>query len=177
MEPAANALERFFAGRTRRTAFLMCMLFWTVVGFVLALAAVFISWPYDIFPPDRKFVTFTEVFVSVVRTFNFFSFVIYAAITIPCARVTVRRLHDMGASGWWALPMFASALVDLVAAAPNLDELWGSSPGLEASLAQSVRDSGIPQAVLIIGFLACLFWPGTKGANRFGPNPRTLASE
>lgn len=53
--------------------------------------------------------------------------------------VSVRRLHDIGWSGWWVLLLFV--------------------PFVFAAL-----------------FLALLFWPGTKEANRFGPPPKVRRS-
>lgn len=50
----------------------------------------------------------------------------------------IKRLHDRGHSGWWALPLIVLSLIPLV--------------GL----------------VAMLGFLYVMFFPGQKHANRFG---------
>jgi uncharacterized membrane protein YhaH (DUF805 family) len=63
-------------------------------------------------------------------------------LIVPLIAVTVRRLHDLGLSGWWlvALPIGA--------AIPAVDGL-------------------VPFAHMIVMAL-----PGRKGTNRFGDDPR-----
>lgn len=91
---------------------------------------------------------------------------IFAIISIPVfivaiwavIAVTIRRLHDLGFSGWWAIPFFL--LVPLRAIVVPLSQaghtwifwLW---------------------MVLGIGiFLVLLFCPGNKGENRYGLPPK-----
>jgi uncharacterized membrane protein YhaH (DUF805 family) len=64
---------------------------------------------------------------------------------IPNIAVTVRRLHDRDMSGWWYLGFIVLALIPIV--------------GLIASIAYLV--------------LMCL--EGTKGPNRFGPDPKSAS--
>lgn len=83
----------------------------------------------------------------------------------PIAALMVRRLHDVGFSGWWLVPM-------LPIAAKALWELF-----------QRIRDPywmqpDLPIAVALAGFayllaiIVLLMWNDQEGANRFGPNPR-----
>lgn len=64
------------------------------------------------------------------------------ATLIPNIALNVRRLHDRDMSGWWYLGVFVVALIPLV--------------GFLVSIAYLV--------------LMCL--EGTKGPNRFGPDPK-----
>lgn len=65
-----------------------------------------------------------------------------AASFIPSVMVTIRRLHDRGATGWWALVFPALFLVPLF--------------GLLSPIA----------------FVIVMALPGNQGPNRFGPDPR-----
>ena len=85
------------------------------------------------------------------------------------AALSVKRLHDMNWSGWWILPGF-------VAAAANL--------ALDASSSLKAHVFGIPTDLILLpiyllGLLvalaisfSCFFLRGTRGPNRFGPDPR-----
>ncbi|HEX8058616.1 MAG TPA: DUF805 domain-containing protein [Novosphingobium sp.] len=68
------------------------------------------------------------------------------AVFIPNIAVVVRRLHDRDMSGWWYLGFFVAALI------PILNII-----------------SGIALLVLM-----CL--EGTRGPNRFGPDPKDPTS-
>lgn len=69
------------------------------------------------------------------------------AAFIPSIAVTVRRFHDRDMSGWWYLGLLAAGLIPFV--------------GFIASIALLV--------------LMCL--EGTRGTNRFGPDPKDPYSE
>lgn len=70
----------------------------------------------------------------------------WLAVVIPSVAVTVRRLHDRDLSGWWYLGAIVIGVIPLI--------------GFLASLALFV--------VLLL--------PGTRGANRFGADPKDPAS-
>ena len=84
---------------------------------------------------------------------------------LPTLAVTVRRLHDGNWSGWWAT---SSALLGL---AMLISALFGPY-GLGVFL-------GIPLVgelylvAMVVGLLVLIrmFVPGTRGENRFGPDP------
>lgn len=61
---------------------------------------------------------------------------------IPNIAVTVRRLHDRDMSGWWYLGFIVLSIIPLI--------------GLIAAIA----------------YLVIMALEGTKGANRFGPDPK-----
>jgi uncharacterized membrane protein YhaH (DUF805 family) len=97
-------------------------------------------------------------------------------LMVPCntvlllmmARPMTRRLHDLGLSGShlaWILPIL----------------LAGPFVGTSADLADTPLLIPVPGAVALISdivalcasmvLLAMFFWPGNKGANRYGPPP------
>ncbi len=63
------------------------------------------------------------------------------ATLVPGIAVVVRRLHDRDMSGWWYLGIIVASMIPLV--------------NFFASIA----------------FLVLMVLPGTKGPNRFGPDP------
>lgn len=83
------------------------------------------------------------------------------AILVPSYAVAFRRLHDINRSGWWNLLPLASG-VPLWFGSDILNASPGSIPGF------AFLGLGVVFIVLPIVWLA---WPGTKGANRFGPDP------
>ncbi|MEZ5953149.1 MAG: DUF805 domain-containing protein [Hyphomonas sp.] len=63
------------------------------------------------------------------------------AVVIPSIALFVRRLHDINQTGWIYLGLFIASLIPVI--------------GMLASIAQIV--------------IACI--PGTKGPNKYGPDP------
>lgn len=73
-----------FSGRARRKEYWMFVLFHFIISFVLALIDNFIGTGY-------------EAGGGIISS-------LYAlAVFIPSLAVSVRRLHDIGKSGWWLL--------------------------------------------------------------------------
>jgi uncharacterized membrane protein YhaH (DUF805 family) len=68
-------------------------------------------------------------------------FVWALGIVIPSIAVTICRLHDRDMSGWWYLGFIVASMIPLV------------------------------NFIAGIAFLIVMVLLGTKGANRFGPDP------
>jgi uncharacterized membrane protein YhaH (DUF805 family) len=81
-------------------------------------------------------------------------------LAIPGLAVSVRRLHDSGRAGWWtALP-----------AAPILFWAVALVGGFNSLALFRVVTIAILLAPLVLLALMCI--PGTRGPNRFGPDPK-----
>jgi uncharacterized membrane protein YhaH (DUF805 family) len=79
-------------------------------------------------------------------------------LLIPSIAVGVRRLHDVDRSGWWLMLGYGPWILSILLA-----------------LAQSADVAAILSIVSNIGFLVLLVFavmPGTRGPNRFGPDPK-----
>ena len=128
------ALRRYFDfhGRSRRREYSMFVLL--VIAAIL-LAGIAMAVAKGSFQTQADF----------SRTFTVWAGFAMVPLIVPLIAVTVRRLHDLGLSGWWlvALPIGA--------AIPAIDTL--------VSLAH----------VIVMAL------PGRKGANRFGENPKLRA--
>jgi uncharacterized membrane protein YhaH (DUF805 family) len=88
------------------------------------------------------------------------------ALACPMAALSVRRLHDGGWSGWWALlalpGMAAGVWQDLQLLRNGPSILFAGTPLWEQ----------LPLAALSLALLVMLLWRDDPDPNRYGPNPR-----
>ncbi len=75
-----------------------------------------------------------------------------------------RRLHDINRTGWFAV------IVPILLALKAWGQ-WQYDAGILPTPSVGFPYSAV-SIVLVITFWAVVFWPGTKGENRFGPDPR-----
>lgn len=88
------------------------------------------------------------------------------------ATLVAKRLHDIGASGWWAVPLVAPMAV------------WGGSigtlallaPGMTADLAARMSWGAFFGASLVFGAATVVLAliPGQAKDNEYGPDPNGL---
>ena len=86
------------------------------------------------------------------------SIVVFVLVGIVGLSLTVRRLHDLNLTGWWILAIWI-----VPSAVEYATVQWLSNPQLGSTLSSVIA--------LAIGLWLWLA-PGTRGANRFGPDPR-----
>ena len=113
----------------------------------------------------------------------FIGLVISVALIWPNLAITVKRLHDMGHTGWLAAIPYVVGIIGGIAAI--------SMMGAPAIMNASALEAEDPAAIMaLLGpafglfaliFLVCLgflLWVGLtdsqRGDNRFGPNPKGL---
>lgn len=118
-----------FQGRSRRREYWMFVLFVVLVVAVAGIAMIAANGSF----PSRQAM---QVRFTVWAGFALLPFI------LPLIAVSVRRLHDLGLSGWW---MFAFVIGGAILAIDTL-----------AALAQ----------IIVMAL------PGRKLANRFGDNPK-----
>jgi uncharacterized membrane protein YhaH (DUF805 family) len=117
-----------FRDRASRKEFWSYALFWTIVFIVLTVASIFAdiaAGNLDTLSDFVPYITFTAVSLFLLATI------------IPWIAMTVRRLHDVGMSGWFALVihplMFVSlgyVVMIIVGIIPSQmhDNKWGPVP-------------------------------------------------
>jgi uncharacterized membrane protein YhaH (DUF805 family) len=143
-----------------------CGVLLTVLAFALRrMFGASVKWVHlnllDIIPFD---VTFSDAGPGSTETVT--SLLFYAAGTpivafgswFPAA-TTVKRLHDRNKSGWWMVPLLI---------APNVIDR------LEDRLADSHAVALLSLVALVLyvsGFVELFCLRGTRGPNRFGPDP------
>jgi len=95
---------------------------------------------------------------------------------LPNLAVAARRLHDSGRSAWW-LMLYAPGALGAVNGFHALQSLGsGDGEGLAAVAAQGSVLGLIGNLCNLAAFVLMLL-PGTRGSNRFGPDPKGGAGE
>jgi uncharacterized membrane protein YhaH (DUF805 family) len=98
------------------------------------------------------------------RLFYAIAYPLYAVVTWICATTTIKRLHDRNRSGWWIIP-------------------FGVLPVLLPEVAGWVGQSYLALFLGTVAFVLSI-WSvvetfclrGTRGPNRFGPDPLAAAN-
>ena len=116
------------------------------------------------------------------------------ALFLPPLAVQVRRLHDSNRTGWWiVLPAAASTIGQSLVYLFRADEIAKASMDVAQKMGEVVPaniniltifqiewplyqitmpyilvSTGIASLIMLVLYL----WPGTKGGNRFGADPR-----
>lgn len=154
----ASFWQRYFSfsGRIKRLSFFLRSLFllFTTVGLILVSFLIATSIPHFYSPFYRP-----GAFVIIIFLLIFLLLVVaYVLTVVSYYALQVRRLHDLGLSGLWALGFFLLGIIGGVAGSPTINGLTVVS--IITSLIQFIYS------------LALLFWPGNKGPNRFGQDPK-----
>jgi len=180
-----------FQGRSRRMEYWMYVLFNVIVMiiFLTIFLAFFLSVIFDLAREQGNYRSYERYGANSYETgFNadvppgvmleaigpiglvmFVMLILYSLITfIPSLAVTIRRLHDQNRSGWWVMlfwgPYLATFLLPLLMAGGDPDSL---GPVAVLSLLISLAFIGGSITLLVFMFLE-----GTRGPNRFGPDPK-----
>lgn len=107
--------------------------------------------------------------------------IVSLALLWPGLAITVKRLHDIGLTGWIAAIPYGVAVVGSIAAAASMGigtlmNMQGMDQEDPAAILAAVGPAfGISAIVLlvIVGFLLWfVFAPSQPGTNRYGPNPK-----
>ena len=131
-----------FRGRSCRKEYWLFQLLVLIVYAVLGMAALAVALRLGVFSMKNS----EDIFVAlthqpwlwlVIGIAGIFSL----AVIIPSVAVVVRRLHDLGYSGWWYAGYAVVSQIPYV------------------------------QWLIIIGFLIVMCIKGTSGENRFGADP------
>ena len=98
------------------------------------------------------------------------------ATLLPLFAVTVRRLHDIGRTGWWLLIWVGIGVSGWIV---------GLAVGVSAFFVMESLVAGLVTGVLIAGVVTIGVWvwqiwwlvkQGQMGPNQYGPDPRALDS-
>ena len=89
------------------------------------------------------------------------------AMFIPSLAVTVRRLHDTDRSGWWILAPISGYVIMLIGAA--MAAASPDNPGIGGIFAMVGMIAVIGLGITLLVFM---FLEGTRGPNKYGPDPK-----
>ncbi len=145
MEWATLPLKRYaeLTGRSRRKEYWMYVLLLIAVWLVLAIVEGLLGF-------DRM----------ISGAYGPLSALFSLATFVPSVAVGIRRLHDINKSGWWLMIGYGPAILGVLML---LLGLAGLAPAL------------ILLGIAGVGFLALLVFSlleGTRGPNRYGPDPK-----
>lgn len=96
---------------------------------------------------------------------------VVVGVSLLAAAVT-RRLHDMGRAGWWGLPPVVFLATALVLFPRMMDQMM--LPETEApsmGLFFLLFINNMIYMLCLVVLIVMLAMPGTKGPNRYGPEP------
>ena len=161
-----------FRGRSRRSEFWWFMLF----GMLVVLTAISLDdglslptlgvLPDDGFPTNMK----QSLFVTFRITNGPLETVAGLLLFIPLFSLMVRRLHDVGLSGYWAIAYYALGFFS----GPTLGKIMA---GVEAQDETIFTDSSVVGFALVNTFAAVLYLifmtrDSDRAPNRYGPSPK-----
>ena len=145
-----TALKKYavFKGRSRRKEYWMFTLFQIIFGLVATAIDYAIGSRID------------RLNYGIVYS-------LYSLATfIPGMAVTVRRLHDIGKSGWWLVGLFFLVIVAAVMVAT-------ATLGSGANAIYAPIIVGLIFIAVAIVWLVFMCTDSQPGANKWGPNPKT----
>ncbi len=189
-----------FQGRSRRSEFWLWVLFRIILGMVLStiMNAIFMGpmlgqIAHMSAAANNDPSAFMQSYSSTFGNYLLFMPLIWLigiALLIPTLAVGVRRLHDTNRSGWWILlphvVAFVGLIIFFIVAGASLFSMFAAHPD-----GNNIPDSeGVKVVLQVIGSLFLfVFLPtiialivllvfyvseGTKGPNRFGPDPKPV---
>ena len=167
MEWMLMPLRRYadFSGRSRRMEFWMWQVFKCIVGIVIWGIFFAVAGSALLSGDPTAIVAVGGAALIVWLVAMIFGLV----IIIPDIAVAVRRLHDTNRSGWWLLAPVVPYLVMVFSAVGA--GMMGGKGGMAAG--------GLVAIIAMIAFLGvCIlllvfyFMEGTRGPNRYGPDPK-----
>ena len=152
-----------FSGRARRKEYWWFMLINFIIGFALMLGLMIpmVKMGFNAAASGAEDIDEMEVMLTIMKNpFMYIYIIYYFAVLIPSIAVTVRRLHDIGKSGYWAIFIYGSALLSYVA------QLFQITSSVAFIL------FGLASFVIIIISLVWMFTNSDFDSNQYGPNPK-----
>lgn len=135
-----------FQGRARRSEFWYFYLANTLVSWIISIFGV-----GSINDALNQLMVDQDPMAYMVAVFTapamIVSFIVGLALLLPLLGVSVRRLHDIGKSGWWLLGLYLLCVIPVV------------------------------NFIVIIYFIYLMCKDSEYGENEYGPNPKGLDGE
>ena len=164
MEYMFLPLKRYaeFSGRSRRMEYWMFFLFQFIVGIVFqVLVMTTVGGAAALGARPSSMMAAGGMMMVLAALYGLFAL----AMLIPSIAVGVRRLHDTERTGWWLLAPLVPYLLTFILFAVAI----GGSSGGMGVLAMLCMLAALGLAITVLVFM---FLDGTKGPNRYGPDPK-----
>jgi len=179
-----------FQGRSRRMEYWMFVLFNVIVATILTVVflALFFGAIFNAAQQQGGYQSYErsgsnsyetgfqadvppEVMLEAIGPAGLIMFVMWVLysliIFIPSLAVTIRRLHDTNRSGWWVMLYWGPYLLTLF-----LPLLFLGAPDQAGPIAILILLLWLAFIGGAITLLVFMFLEGTRGPNRFGPDPK-----
>lgn len=171
MEWMILPLRRYvdFRGRSRRKEFWMFVLFTMIVSVILSILDSMLGLGGSAGSFTNR--SANGFAAGAGTSGGVLSGLFSLAIIVPSIAVSVRRLHDIDRTGWWLAIVYGLLIVGVgvLAGAAWIATNQGTVTGGALLAPVLVGLGGIGMIVLFVW--ACL--DGTRGPNRFGPDPKS----
>ncbi|MBP5677672.1 MAG: DUF805 domain-containing protein [Bacteroidales bacterium] len=150
-----------FSGRARRKEY-----WWFMVFNTLFSAILFTCW---LVPVSMMIVAesgepvldeMAVITAAAKKPFLYIYIIYYIAMIIPCLAVTVRRLHDIGKSGYWCFFVVGGSIIG------NIGNLFSKTNTVIYLLFLFIA------LAMTIVSLVWMFTGSDYGPNQYGPNPK-----
>lgn len=171
MEWMLMPLRRYadFSGRSRRMEYWMWVLFQFLIGLGFTVLIVAVAGAGLMSGDPTQLVAVGGVALILYLLYMLVGLVLF----IPSLAVTVRRLHDTNRSGWWILAPMVPYLLMIVATMTLVGTAGKPDQSTLGMMGLILMVFGLAAMVLGIVLLVFLFLEGTKGPNKYGPDPKS----
>ena len=170
-----------FQGRSRRSEYWWFSLFLTLLAIVFFLPVILVPLWYsskgiDIYETDMWPMALSGLLVLLGS-------LVFLALLIPSLTVQVRRLHDVGRSGWWVVWSVVAAIAFEILAFCLLGSRYSDMiPLQEYKEAFAVSTFGgvalsllgLINSFICIALIVFSLLDSHKGVNKYGPSPKYL---
>lgn len=169
-----------FKGRMRRRTYIIKALLFLIVClpfWILVYSASIFRFLYYIFNFNNyTYIDFVNEFEDITGDVSFFSLLLFPIMSIFYIPASIRRLHDIGLKG-----VFISITLPIILIQTSLIlHIMGNIMGingrdyilifLNTYISENVF--GLYMSFFLIFVIFLCLYPGTKGANKYGEDPR-----
>ena len=164
-----SGYQKFFtrSGRASRSEYWYFLLFYLLLNIAVQLLGTYVRTHGQSSTPS--------ILLSIV-TMGFW--LVALATVVPMLMVTVRRVHDIGRTGWWVGVSFINGLlldgalgyvIFRTTIMHNTQNLQAGLPGGGMAIVLGIL--GLIGIALGLTIFIFTILPGSPGENRYGPNP------
>jgi uncharacterized membrane protein YhaH (DUF805 family) len=159
-----------FKGRASRKEYWMFILFY----FIFSVAAQILD---AIFKTNRlisyNLISYNlPIYVLRIGNSQGLLTLLYSLILlIPSVAVTVRRLHDIGKSGWWALVFALMSSIPIILASILIGSIEYKGGTISRGINLLITLAMLISLASVVWFIVWLALPGDPNENAYGPVP------
>jgi uncharacterized membrane protein YhaH (DUF805 family) len=154
-----------FKGRASRREYWMFILFY----FIFSVVAQILD---AIFKTNRLISYNLPIYVLRIGNSQGLLTLLYSLILlIPSVAVTVRRLHDIGKSGWWALVFALISGIPIILASILIGSIEYKGGTISRGINLLITLAMLISLASVVWFIVWLALPGDPNENAYGPVP------